>query len=335
MAQVSTKEWFLAATPSSVVSLVNVGRLPQNYSEKVAKLFATFKEALVDCPEIRKKVPSKGQTFVLKLLVPSVENSELIQYVKNPTTNQEHLAATQIKTEWIACVYLYTKSAQKLFNNLLNSDFKKPMLVDSKLFDVLAEDVQMVEEAEVKEARLLQPVEGARPHLIRETQGDLLGSRMQTLINTVNCQGVMGKGIALAFKEAYRDMFNDYSRKCKKGEVKVGFPYLYQVSMNRKIINFPTKDSWKKNSKIEWIEQGLIFLAKHVKQWGITSLAIPPLGCGNGGLNWSQVKPLVYKYLEPLGIEIEIYVPFNPGQKRKKPTVPPSKHDKYQKEDVK
>lgn len=149
--------------------------------------------------------------------------------------------------------------------------------------------------------------------------GDLLASKMQTLVNTVNCVGVMGKGIAFAFKQRYPDMFEDYKTRCAKKQVKLGEPYLYRISENRYIVNFPTKAHWKNNSQLHDIERGLQYLAKHIREWGITSMAIPPLGCGNGRLNWEEVRPLINKYLIPLRIPLEIYEPFqNPTIKKRK-----------------
>lgn len=152
------------------------------------------------------------------------------------------------------------------------------------------------------------------PTLIRETsltyieEGDLFASEMQTIVNAVNCRGVMGKGIALKFKQEYPDMFKDYRSLCDQKRVILGQPYLWKES-DPWILNFPTKDDWKKKSKIKSIEDGLRYLAEHAQEWGITSLAIPALGCGEGGLNWEDVRPLIQRYLEPLHIPIEIYSP--------------------------
>jgi O-acetyl-ADP-ribose deacetylase (regulator of RNase III) len=144
--------------------------------------------------------------------------------------------------------------------------------------------------------------------LVKFVQGDLLKSRAQTLVNTVNCVGVMGKGIALAFKRRYPDMFDDYARRCDAGEVKLGEPYLYRTS-DRLIVNFPTKDHWRSVSRLEDIEQGLRYLRAHLSEWGITSLAVPPLGCGNGQLDWSVVGPTLNKHLRTFGIPVELFVP--------------------------
>lgn len=157
--------------------------------------------------------------------------------------------------------------------------------------------------------------------------GNLLNSSAQTLVNTVNCVGVMGKGIALAFKQAYPEMFDDYARRCRRGEVRPGTPYLYrppssnaqldffsvdgssQLSVEKSIINFPTKDHWRSPSRLEWVDQGLEVLTQKAGEWGLRSLAIPALGCGNGGLDWEVVGPMMIQHLDRLDLPVTIYVP--------------------------
>src|SRR3989344_4895615 len=132
--------------------------------------------------------------------------------------------------------------------------------------------------------------------------GDILQSKAQTLINTVNCVGVMGKGIAIEFKERFPEMYEDYLLRCKRGEVKPGLPYLYRGLFPPQIINFPTKDHWKSVSKLSDIEHGLEYLLAHYKEWDVQSLAIPPLGCGNGQLEWRAVGPVIYRLWGTTGI---------------------------------
>lgn len=140
--------------------------------------------------------------------------------------------------------------------------------------------------------------------------GNILDSKMQTLVNTVNCVGVMGKGIAKDFKEKYPTMYSDYIFRCEKKLVKPGIPYLYKDLMGVSIINFPTKNHWRSPSKLEDIVKGLkIFLLKY-KEWGIQSVAFPPLGCGNGGLLWQDVGPILYQALSKTDIPVEIYAPY-------------------------
>lgn len=138
--------------------------------------------------------------------------------------------------------------------------------------------------------------------------GNILESRAQTLVNTVNCVGVMGKGIALAFKRRYPEMFDDYVARCQHKEVRLGRPYLYK-SDDHWIVNFPTKKHWRAVSRVQDIVDGLEYLQKHYKEWGITSLAAPPLGCGNGQLEWKVVGPTLARHLAQFDIPVELYVP--------------------------
>ncbi|SPM27177.1 type II toxin-antitoxin system antitoxin DNA ADP-ribosyl glycohydrolase DarG [Mycobacterium terramassiliense] len=143
---------------------------------------------------------------------------------------------------------------------------------------------------------------------VRPVSGNILDSRAQTLVNTVNCVGVMGKGIALDFKRRYPDMFADYVARCDRKEVRLGEPYLYKAS-DHWIINFPTKKHWRAVSRLNDIVDGLNYLEDHYQAWGITSLAMPPLGCGNGQLEWKVVGPTLARHLERLKIPVELYVP--------------------------
>lgn len=140
--------------------------------------------------------------------------------------------------------------------------------------------------------------------------GDMFSSDAQTLVNTVNCVGVMGKGVALHFKKRYPEMFQDYVRRCERKQVKLGEPYVYEDMSGIKILNFPTKDHWRSASRLSDIEKGLTYLVEHYEQWGIKSISMPPLGCGNGGLNWTEVGPLIYQKLHKLPINIEVYAPY-------------------------
>ena len=140
--------------------------------------------------------------------------------------------------------------------------------------------------------------------------GDLFESQAQTLVNTVNCVGVMGKGVAEKFKQRFPEMFEDYKRRTDHKAVRLGEPYLYLDSSGVQIVNFPTKDHWRSPSRLADIERGLDYLAKHAEDWNITSMALPPLGCGNGGLDWSEVGPLIYSKLHNLPIEIAVYAPY-------------------------
>jgi uncharacterized protein YwgA/O-acetyl-ADP-ribose deacetylase (regulator of RNase III) len=120
----------------------------------------------------------------------------------------------------------------------------------------------------------------------------------------------MGKGIALEFKKRFPKMFEEYVERCDRREVKLGVPYPYKTLLPPQIINFPTKDHWKSVSRLSDIERGLQYLLRHYKEWGVTSLAIPPLGCGNGQLEWKAVGPSIYRYASQLDIPVELYAPY-------------------------
>lgn len=139
--------------------------------------------------------------------------------------------------------------------------------------------------------------------------GNLFNSDAQTLVNTVNCVGVMGKGVALEFKKRFPEMYEDYVARCARHQVRLGKPYLYRQLFPPNILNFPTKDHWRSVSKLKDIVAGLEYLEAHYQEWGITSLAVPPLGCGQGQLEWRVVGPTLYRYLSRLEIPVEMYAP--------------------------
>lgn len=143
--------------------------------------------------------------------------------------------------------------------------------------------------------------------------GNLLEAETEALVNTVNTVGVMGKGIALQFKERFPTNFKIYAAACKKGEMQVGKMLMVRentLNGEKLIINFPTKTEWFKKSEYSYIEEGLKDLARVIKEYEIKSIAIPPLGCGNGGLKWEKVKPMMDKYLGQLSnVAIQIYEP--------------------------
>ena len=149
--------------------------------------------------------------------------------------------------------------------------------------------------------------------MIQLTQGNLLESDAEALVNTVNCVGVMGKGIALQFKQKFPDNFAAYERACRHKEVQTGRMFTVPTGRlinPRFIINFPTKNHWKGKSRIEDIESGLQALVEEVKKLGIQSIAVPPLGCGNGGLNWNEVRPLIEAAFSQLpGVQVALYAP--------------------------
>lgn len=140
--------------------------------------------------------------------------------------------------------------------------------------------------------------------------GDLFASNAQTLVNTVNCVGVMGKGVALEFKRRFPKMYEDYVARCTRHEVRLGQPYLFRHLPPPWVLNFPTKGHWRSVTKLDDIVRGLRYLIDHYEEWGITSLAVPPLGCGNGQLEWRIVGPTLYRYLTELRIPVELYAPY-------------------------
>lgn len=138
--------------------------------------------------------------------------------------------------------------------------------------------------------------------------GNLFKSNCKTLVNPVNCVGVMGAGIALEFKKRFPEMFEDYKKRCADGKVKIGEPYIFQEN-GINILNFPTKNHWKMLSKLSYITKGLDWFAEHYEEYGIDSIAFPALGCGCGGLEWGIIYPIMHQKLRNLPIQIEIYAP--------------------------
>lgn len=142
---------------------------------------------------------------------------------------------------------------------------------------------------------------------ITEINGNIFESGLQTIVNTVNCVGVMGKGIALEYRHMFPEMYTEYKKKCDRNQLRPGLLYLWTKS-NPWVLNFPTKNHWRKTSKTEYIENGLVKFAETFQSKGITSIAFPELGTSQGGLQWEVVRELMYKYLEPLpNLEVEIY----------------------------
>lgn len=135
--------------------------------------------------------------------------------------------------------------------------------------------------------------------MIEYAQGDILRADAQALVNTVNCVGVMGRGVALHFKQSYPDNYRAYAAACKRGEVVPGRMFVYDTGNQspRWIVNFPTKRHWRGKSRIEYIEQGMAALVSEIRARDIESIAIPPLGSGLGGLDWRQVRPLIERAL--------------------------------------
>src|SRR5438128_10332378 len=143
--------------------------------------------------------------------------------------------------------------------------------------------------------------------LIHYQKGDIFESNAQVIVNTVNFKGVMGKGLALAFKQRYPAMFAVYQQECKTGKLRIGRPSLYRES-SPWILNFPTKYDWRFPSKLEYLEKGLEYVAANYKKEGIKSIAFPKLGAQNGKLSWDDVGPLMVKYLSQLDVDVYVYI---------------------------
>lgn len=143
--------------------------------------------------------------------------------------------------------------------------------------------------------------------------GDLLKEKSDAIVNTVNCVGVMGKGIALQFKQRWPSNFKEYEAASKRKEIKIGKMFIYDLGEWEKpqyIINFPTKVHWRGDSKLEYIKDGLRDLVKQVKRLGIESISLPPLGCGNGGLDWDDVRELIFAAFKDYpDIDVHLYEP--------------------------
>ncbi len=149
--------------------------------------------------------------------------------------------------------------------------------------------------------------------MLEFVEGNLLEAHADALVNAVNTEGVMGKGIALQFKERFPAMFEDYRSACEAGTVKPGKMHVFALGagrLPRLIINFPTKRDWRSPSRLEDIESGLSALGQEIREREIRSIAIPALGCGNGGLGWDEVFPRISDLLGALdGVRVLVYPP--------------------------
>jgi len=142
---------------------------------------------------------------------------------------------------------------------------------------------------------------------IKILKGNIFTSNYQTLVNTVNCVGVMGAGIALEFKFRYPQMYDRYYELCQQNMIKIGLLWLYKTSNERIVLNFPTKQDWRYPSKIEYLEKGLEKFLETYNEKGITSIAFPVLGASNGGIEEVVALNIMDRYLSKANIPIEIY----------------------------
>lgn len=149
--------------------------------------------------------------------------------------------------------------------------------------------------------------------MITESFDSIFDSPAEAWVNTINCVGVMGKGLALTFKQKFPDYFLDYKAKCANGEIEIGKVTSYRLPDNKRpkwILNFPTKAHWRYNSKLIWIRSGIDSLWSFLINSGCNSVAIPALGCSNGGLDWQEVRPIIVDRLSILdGIDVILYPP--------------------------
>jgi len=149
--------------------------------------------------------------------------------------------------------------------------------------------------------------------MIHKAEGDLLSADVEAVVNTVNTVRVMGKGIALQFKQAFPDNYSTYEAACKRGEVQLGKMFVFHrntLGNPRVIVNFPTKKHWRGKSKLKDIESGLRALLQFVQSEKIRSIAVPPLGCGNGGLDWNDVRPRIEQaFAQVPEVAVQLFYP--------------------------
>lgn len=139
--------------------------------------------------------------------------------------------------------------------------------------------------------------------------GDIFASGCQTIVNPINTVGAMGAGLALAFKTRFPDHYVAYRRRYDDEQLRIGEPYLDRRVPGPWIIGFPTKRHWTEASRLSDIDGGLGFLAERLEDWGVTSLAMPALGCGLGGLDWDRVRELITAHLDALDLSVLVYAP--------------------------
>lgn len=146
--------------------------------------------------------------------------------------------------------------------------------------------------------------------MIREVHGDILTADAEALVNPVNTEGVAGAGLALQFRRKYPVMYREYVRACQPGRMHTGRVICHTIAPpHRFVISFPTKQAWRQPSKLEWIDEGLTDLALVIDYLSIRSIAIPPLGCGLGGLQWADVRELFEQRLGDLEVDVMLYAP--------------------------
>ncbi|MGR3973771.1 MAG: macro domain-containing protein [Candidatus Rhabdochlamydia sp.] len=238
-----------------------------------------------------------GTVCAIELNPTIINCSDVVKIDASQNGLTNYFKSTLVSPSYFKTVHTSSSAAKEKVLSLIGED-KIEVTVNSELFSPSQNNNHLVHPP------------SRQPHCSPTMcRGDLLNSPMQALVNTVNCVGVMGKGIALTFKQHYPEMFIDYQLKCKRKEVSLGKPYCYRAKNGKIIINFPTKNHWKEGSSLVKIEEGMKYLIDHIQEWGIHSIAIPPLGCGWGGLNWNAVFPIINRYLSQTNLQAEIYPP--------------------------
>lgn len=144
--------------------------------------------------------------------------------------------------------------------------------------------------------------------MIRYVKGNIFQASAQTIVNTVNLRGAMGKGLALEFKNRFPGLFEAYTNDLLDKRLMIGSPTIWK-GKEKWVINFPTKDDWRKPSTYEYVEKGLKGLRGRLDEWAVLSLAIPPLGCGLGSLDWNKVRPMIETHLGDMEMSIEVFEP--------------------------
>ncbi|MBL4627307.1 MAG: macro domain-containing protein [Roseicyclus sp.] len=164
---------------------------------------------------------------------------------------------------------------------------------------------------------------------IEYKSGDMFDEPTEAIVNTVNCVGVMGKGVALEFKRRWPENFRAYKKLCAAKDLNPGKMFVFENhdflndGQHRYLVNFPTKQHWRSKSKIEYVEDGLVDFVKQVRDLGIKSVTLPPLGCGNGGLNWSEVRPLLEEHLAKLpDVHFVVFAPGPVGLGPEQESIP-------------
>jgi len=155
-------------------------------------------------------------------------------------------------------------------------------------------------------------------------EGSLFDESFDALVNPVNCVGVMGAGLALQFKLRFPENFEEYKDRCMSRSLHLGQVFMHCTSMEcpRFIINFPTKAHWRDHSKLRYVASGLADLVEHVKKFDITSIGMPALGCGLGGLRWNEVKPVIVDALKPLqNLSVTLFLPRNILQEQRSESI--------------